>query len=352
MTHSINGQMITLAREAKGMTQRALAARLCVTQATISRYESGWVEIPTEHVAALSAILGRPESFFFWNERLYGASCLFHRRRQKLALRDLKKIHAQVNLLRMQAARLLRHAKVTSDYSFHRLDVYKLGSPEEAARRLRQLWQLPTGPVRNVVNCIEGAGGVVFRCAFGTDKVDGISQWPLDSSDLPPVFFISDAVPGDRERWTLAHEIGHIVMHHLPTDDPEADANRFAAEFLMPSAEIGHELRGLTLPKAAALKGHWKVSMQAIIRWAHVLGRISQNQYEYLYKLMGARGYRTCEPVLIVREEPTLLGEVLRVHRRASGVSIGELSEYMGLLEDDFQSEYLHNSGRVRLFCT
>lgn len=347
MTQPINGQMIALAREARGMTQRALAARLSLTQATISRYESGWVEIPGDHLDALSAVLGRPRSFFLWNERLYGASCLYHRRKQRITLKELNKIHAQVNILRIQAARLLEFTKISSDYSFYRLDIHKLGSPEEAARRLRQLWQLPTGPVRNVVDCIESAGGVIFRCEFGSDQVDGISQWPLDAPELPPVFFVTDTAPGDRERWTLAHEVGHIIMHHLPTDDPEPEANRFAAEFLMPAAEIGPELRGLTLPKAAALKSHWKVSMGAIIRWARALGKITLNQYEYLYKQMGARGYRTCEPVPVVPEEPTLLREVVSVHRRASGATITELSEYLGLLEDDFRSEYM--SGGIRL---
>jgi Zn-dependent peptidase ImmA (M78 family)/DNA-binding XRE family transcriptional regulator len=349
MSQSINGQMITLARETRGITQRALADHLSLTQATISRYESGWAEIPSDIVRRMAIFLGRPESFFFWNERLYGASCLYHRRKQRITQRDLNKIHAQVNLLRIQASRLMQFTNITSDYQFHRLDMRRLGSPEEAARRIRQLWQLPTGPIRSVVNCIESAGGVVFRCAFGSDQVDGISQWPLDAPDIPAVFFVSEAAPGDRERWTLAHEIGHIVMHHLPTDDPEAEANRFAAEFLMPTDEICGELRGLSLPIAAALKNHWKVSMQAIIRWAHMLGRITRNQYEYLFKQMGARGYRTCEPVLIVPEEPTLLGEVLNVHRRASGATIRELSDYLGLLEEDFRAEYLHTTSPVRL---
>lgn len=349
MSQSVNGEMITLAREACGLTQRDLAESLSVTQATISRYESGWVEIPADHLVSLSSVLGRPQSFFFWKERLYGASCLYHRRKQKITVRDLNKIHAQVNLLRMQAARLLQYADVSTDYKFHRLDMKKLGSPEEAARRLRQLWQLPTGPVRNVVDSIESAGGVIFLCDFESDQVEGISQWPLDAPELPPVFFVRDSAPGDRERWTLAHEVGHIVMHHLPTDDPEAEANRFAAEFLMPADEIAADLRGLTLPKAAALKSYWRVSMQAIIRWALVLGKITQNQYEYLFKQMGARGYRTCEPVLIAPEVPRLLHEVLRVHRRSSGATIRELSDFMGLLEADFRSEYLQNAEGVRL---
>ncbi|MEX0585606.1 MAG: hypothetical protein WD176_03115, partial [Pirellulales bacterium] len=67
---------------------------------------------------------------------------------------------------------------------------------------------------------------------------------------------------------------------------------------------------------------------QAIILWATALGRVTESQRDYLFRQMGARGYRKCEPVLIPPEEPSLLGEVVSVHRRASGASIKALSEY------------------------
>jgi Zn-dependent peptidase ImmA (M78 family)/DNA-binding XRE family transcriptional regulator len=349
MKHSVNGQMIALARDAAGLTQRDLATMLSVDQATVSRYESGWSEVLDEHLDALCEHLHRPESFFFWNETPIGASCLYHRRKTKITARELNQIHAHVNILRIQASRLLKHTAIKSDYEFFRLDMNKLGGPKECARRLRKLWQLPTGPVRNVAGSIESAGGIVFRCSFGTRKVDGISQWSMADSDSPPVFFVSDQSPGDRARWTLAHEIAHVVMHHLPTDDPEKEADLFAAEFLMPSHEIERDLRNLTLPKASALKSYWKVSMAAILRWAKTLGKLSENQYEYLFKQMGVLGYRMCEPVPIPAEEPELLPEMVSVYRRASGKSVRELSEYLGIDESEFRSNYLKNLTGIRL---
>jgi len=340
--------MISLGREARGLNQADLAQALGVTQATISRYESGWVDVPQEQLRTLAIILRRPESFFSWDAKIYGASCLHHRRRQKISVRELKQIHAQVNILRIQAERLLRHTDVSSDYSFHRLDMIKLGGPEEVARRMRKLWQLPTGPMRSVIGAIESAGGIVFRCAFGSSLVDGISQWPLDG-DLPPVFFVSSSSPGDRQRFTLAHEIGHVVMHHLPTDEPEIEANRFAGEILMPADEILPDLKDLTLQRAAALKSHWRVSMQAIIKWAQRLQAISVNQSEYLFRQMTARGYRLCEPVPLPAEEPELLPELIHFQRKSSGRQIKNISEEMGLLEEDFREIYLNHRPGLRL---
>jgi len=160
----------------------------------------------------------------------------------------------------------------------------------------------------------------------------------------------ADAVPGDRERLTLCHEIGHVVMHHAPTDeDPEEEANRFAAEFLMPADEIGPELVNLTLPKAAALKSQWKTSMQSIIVHAHRLGQISDNQYQYLFRQLSMRGYRTSEPYPIPPEEPEMFKDVVEFHQRKLRWGLRDLSVYLGESEDNFREKYGQNFSNFRL---
>jgi Zn-dependent peptidase ImmA (M78 family)/transcriptional regulator with XRE-family HTH domain len=348
--NKVNPEMIVLARELKGVTQSELAIAVSLTQATISRYESELIEVPEEHLRVLSHFLERPPSFFFWHERLYGASCMYHRKNRRLAVSELRMIHAKVNLLRIQATRLIRQAKVKSNYSFHRLDPAVYGGPEGCATRLRQLWQMPPGPVRHVPRMIESAGGLVFRCPFGLTRVDGISQWPLDDPQAPPVFFVHQDISGDRARLTLCHEIGHVVMHHTLTgEDVEAEANRFAAEFLMPAEEIGPELHDMTLPKAAALKGYWKTSMQSIIVRSHQLDKISDNQYQYLFRQLSAKGYRTCEPVPIPPEEPTLFRDLLEFHRKSLGRDLEDLAQFLGELEHNFALYYGHNFSNFRL---
>lgn len=341
-----NPDMMTMARERRGMSQRALADALGLTQATVSRYESGLVEPPVEHIKLLGEALDRPESFFYLQERLYGATSLFHRRRKSLSLTEDRKIRAQVNELRIRSMILLRDAEIKSKFEFHRLVSDK--GPQHAARILRQLWQMPAGPVRSVVGSIERAGGIVFRCEFGTKKVDGISQWPIDE-DVPPVFFVNEDVPGDRQRWTLAHEIGHLVLHHLPTDEPEDEADAFAAEFLMPEKEIGPELERLTLPIAAALKGCWRVSIASIVWRAFQLGKITERQYRYLNVQIAERGYKTCEPVPIPCEEPALFRAIIDVHRRSHGRHISELSQMLGMHERQFRDEIWNSVSGLRI---
>jgi Zn-dependent peptidase ImmA (M78 family)/transcriptional regulator with XRE-family HTH domain len=337
-----------LAREWQGMFQATLAKAIGSTQATVSRYESGLITPTDEHLEKIAAALERPLSFFFLEERTYGASSMFHRRRKNLTVAEEKRIHAQVNELRIRASILLLEAEIETRFSFHRLTLDQHG-PEKTAQTIRQLWQLPDGPIRSVVSAIERAGAIVFRCPFGTDKVDGVSQWPLDNDNVPPVLFVREDCPGDRQRFTLCHEVAHLVIHHLPTEDPESEADRFASEFLMPAREIGPELSRLTLQKAAALKCYWKVSMAAIIRRAFDLGKITERQYRYFNIEMTKRGYRKCEPAPIPAEEPALFRAILDVHRNHHHRSPAELSDLLGMFEHQFRREFWQSTLGLRI---
>ncbi|EUA32506.1 hypothetical protein I552_9755 [Mycobacterium xenopi 3993] len=111
------------------------------------------------------------------------------------------------------------------------------------------------GPVVNLTRWMEAAGCLVFEEDFGTQRIDGLSQWV---DDHPIILINANAAP-DRKRLTKAHELGHLVLHsNGPTDQMEDEANRFAAEFLMPADEIRHELRRLDLGKLRDLKREWE----------------------------------------------------------------------------------------------
>ena len=255
--------MGTLAREARSMTQAELAKATSLSQGYISKVEHGVLDLSPERLELIAAALRYPPSFFMQSDRVAGAPCLHHRKRQSMPLLRLRAIHAHINIARMQALRLLEGVEIEAAFGFPRMDIDSYASPEEIAQLLRSHWSMPLGPVHNLIEMIEAAGGLVSRSSFQTDRLDAISQWVPGS---PPFFFLNAEIPGDRLRWTLAHEIGHVTMHYLPSPDQEKEADRFAAEFLMPAREIRPDLQGLSLPKLAFLKQRWKVSMQALIR--------------------------------------------------------------------------------------
>ncbi|WP_151841224.1 ImmA/IrrE family metallo-endopeptidase, partial [Mycobacterium tuberculosis] len=172
----------------------------------------------------------------------------------------------------------------------------------------------PMGPVVNLTRWMEAAGCLVFEEDFATQRIDGLSQWV---DDYPVMLINANAAP-DRKRLTLAHELGHLVLHSTnPTENMETEATAFAAEFLMPESEIRPELRRLDLGKLLELKREWGVSMQALLERAYRMGLVSAEARTKLYKAMNARGWKTKEPGIesIVREKPSLpahIGMTLR----------------------------------------
>ena len=307
------------------MTQSDLARKLSVSQGKISKQEAGLLEVTPDQLAPLAKTLDYTEEFFSQNDALFGLGpFVFFRSRKSLPLTKRKKIEARANILRMRFKRLQRAVEIESPNQFPRIDVdaYK-GGAAEVARRLRRHWNIPAGPINNVVALIESAGGMVFRMPFGIPGVDAVIQCP---SGHPPLFLMNgDVTAGERIRFTLAHEIGHAVMRNSLSADPEKEANEFASEFLMPSAEIGIYLYELTIPKAIALKSYWKVSLRALIFRAHALGRIDHRKYRCLIMAINSKyGFEEPEPVQV--EKPSLVYEIMNLHLNDLNYSFNDLA--------------------------
>lgn len=328
MSGAFNRELLSLARESRGVTQQELAAGVGTTQGRISKIENGILEPPDELVAQFSRFLDYPVSFFHQPESAVGLPAWFYRKRKSLPKRTQYKIAASVNIGRLQVARLLRSADIEHGWTIPQLDIDEYGGDAAGiAREVRGHWHLPHGPIPNLVAVLERAGAIVIPTQFGTDKVDAIA---MSLRGTPPLIFTSSAAPTDRLRFSLAHELGHLVMHTgTPSPEMEQEADEFASEFLMPATDIASELPpGLRLGHLAALKPIWRTSMAALLVRAQRLGRIGEKRYRQLWVEMGRRGWRRREPPeLDLRpESPSALQGLLDFHMNELGYSIDELA--------------------------
>jgi Zn-dependent peptidase ImmA (M78 family)/transcriptional regulator with XRE-family HTH domain len=338
---TVNPLMVMLARESKGMSQTALAGKIGVTQPTLSKVENGELVASEEMVQQLAVALQYPESLFYEELDFRQLPLEFYRRRVKVPAATLKAIRARTNFERMRVRRLLQAADVP-DLRVIRVDP-KQGAeaPARAARQLRIHWNVPPGPIANLIRLIEDAGILVVPFEFENDQVDGLTLYdPRDG--LPPIIFYNSRRTGDRIRLTLAHELAHIVLHHhlaIPAEDAdtEREAFVFAAEFLMPAEDIRSQLTNLNLQKLAALKAHWKVSMQAMVMHALRLGKITDRQRTYLFSQMSRMGYRTKEPVEIAADKPSLLKELLDYYLKDLQIPEARLGGELHLLPFEFR---------------
>lgn len=190
--------------------------------------------------------------------------------------------------------------------------------PECAAQLVRAKWAIGTGPVGHLVRLLENHGVLVVFSPPQTASVDAYSF----ESRLRPVVVLNP-IKRDyyRQRFDVAHELGHLVMH---TDaEPgsriiEEQANRFASELLMPATEIRDLLPatmgGNVWRNLSKLKEQWGVSMQALLFRARRLGRLGDVSYRNAMTTISARGWRRDEPGLInTIEQPSLLPKAIEL---------------------------------------
>lgn len=330
---SFNPALLRLAREAQGWPQTLLATKAGIAQGSISRYEKGLMAPGDAQVEALADALSLPTAFFSQLDARPAA--VQYRSRALRSARKEAKVRARLNMARLIAQRLLDDIAVQPIARFPSPD-RAYTDAAAAAQQLRAGWWLAPGPVESVSDAIEAAGGVVLRVDLGCDEVDAAYLHPL--GDPVRWYFVNTRVnAGDRVRFSLAHELGHAVLHDvdLSPDSKQAEdeSNLFAGAFLIPAEDLRGELpRGrLRVVHLVELKQRWRVSMGAIAIRARQIGAISRDELTAIWKEIGWRGMRTSEPIEIEVERPQILAEALAIQRSAHGLSDAQLALSAGV---------------------
>lgn len=332
-----NPDMLITAREARFLTQSKLANEMNISQPLVGKWEAG-ISAPNQDQVALLAetLCVQPELFFVDRpRRLASMSDFYHRSLSKARRSDVKAIHARCNIVDLQVDRLLSLSDLPKD----RIpDIYPdnhAGDIDKIASMARVAMNIPPGPILNLVDAIEGCGAIIIDRDLEVDDVEALCRWV---PELPKLFFINGARPADRIRFSLAHELGHTVMHFGRDSDlaiAERQANAFASAFLMPAKDIRRDMRpDMVLADFAALKRKWRVSIQSLVKRANSLEAIDKTRYESLFVQISRNGWRKTEPIAIDGETPKVFARLLNKHIEA-GYSRSDLAKLLFVSERD-----------------
>lgn len=363
--------MLVMTREAKGWTQRELATRSGISQAVISKIETGAADVGDERLQHLADVLDCPPALLCRPAvRVDTANtCLHHRRRHsKLSAAATRRIEGIAHLTRVSVEGIFDgiHAQLETDVdvaAFSALESagrqaasssdggdmdagdgvgrFDPSRADAAARLLRRTWGL-AGPIANLVATLETHGILVVFRNLGSRAQDGVSSWPADLTH-PPIIVVNSDISPDRVRFTVAHELGHLLLHRLPSDDAEREANRFAAEFLVPANAIADDLAGLTtgdFARLARLKLYWGTSIGMLIQRALDTGSISDRQFREFRVRLTKLGWDVNEPGQVPEEVPTLLRRALELGRSELGLSDDDLAEFALMTPASFRRHY------------
>jgi Zn-dependent peptidase ImmA (M78 family)/transcriptional regulator with XRE-family HTH domain len=345
MPDTFNHQLLLLARQYRERSQSEVARAAGLNQGHYSRIENGLLpEGPSEdNVRKIATALSFPPAFFYQDDRAVGMPLSvhpFHRKKQSVGDRTIKRVHAELNFRLMHLRRMLESVDTKRVLPLPWLDVDEGGGPREIARKIRAAWMIPPGPIQDLTSLVEQAGIIVVWCEFGA-PIDGVTMMV---PDMPPCIFLNRTTPADRMRASLAHELGHVIMHRVPTDTIVDEAYTFGAELLVPEKELRRDLIGgrITLERLARLKAKWRVSMQFILYQATDLGCIKAHQAQYLWKQIARLGWRTREPVEtdFAHEVPNLFPKVLNLHKDELAYGMADFSELFRMEPNELRYLY------------
>jgi len=321
------GGRIRQARLLAGLTQEKFAALLAengysVTKQAISKYENEGSTPPAQFLLLSAELLSIPNSYFVYQSKSK-VDWLAFRRHSAFPIHDqemVKTYASDIAELQIELQNLL-HPSIAVDLP-PAIRVNSYEDAENAALQLRDQWGLDQHPIENLVQMVEAHQVIVVGWSKGEGKFDGLSGW----CDQYPVTVINTQVQPDRRRFTLSHELGHLVMdtRHLDEDVAEKFANRFAANLLVPTERAIHELgkrrTRLDWDELGILKRKYGLSMAGWVKRAVDLEIITPNHATQLHIQLRQNHWHTREPVEYIADESPVLLDQMAHHATAEGL--------------------------------
>lgn len=334
----LNPTRLAAARKRRGWTLTKLAQETGVSRASLSTYENQHQDPTPQTLATLATALGVAEAFLTGDD-------LDEIPVEAVSFRALSKMTARTRDRGLNAGRI---AILVNDWLEERFDLPAADVPtltgrvpEIAALEVRARWGLGEQPVANMVHLLEAHGVRVYSLTDDTKELDAYClNWHGQ-----PFIFLSREKSGERHRFNAAHELGHLVLHgedKAPNGpEAEAEANRFAAAFLMPSAGVlAQGLHNAHVQRILQAKRRWNVSALAMAHRANELGLMTEWAYRTVCVDLSRMGYRRGEPGGIPHESSQLLTKAMQ-QLRAHDLGAHSIAADLGLETAEVQAYML-----------
>ena len=337
------GGHLRLARAAAGLSLRDLAKKIdnLVTAQAIGKYERDEAMPGSRVLIALARALDVSEDYLVGDREVVLEKVEFRKKRiagrKEEAQVEAKALHLLERYLLVEE--LLGLPSVEWDRPREApYPAHALPEADRAAQSLRQHWGLGIDPIPNLVELLEERGIKVLVVDLA-ETIDGLTARARRvGREAAPVIVLNRRRAGERQRFTLAHELGHMTIQAGRGVDAEKAAHRFAGAFLMPVealwAEIGKHRRQVGWSELFDLKRLFGASVQAITCRCKDLGIFGDGLYRRLFAEFSRRGWRSPpfpEPEAMPAEMPKRFERLCFRALAEGAVSGAKAAELLGM---------------------
>jgi len=308
------GERLEMARKMRGMSQQDLGDQVGVSRMSISKYENNQSVPGSQYLLKLAQALGIKVEYLLRPVEVHLSAPAFRKRAALSKKGEMKILHQTQDWVERY---LQVEALFGIDSKFETPDidtnVQQMEDIEQIAIHLRENWQLGLDPIDNMMEMLEERGIKVWAFNQEADHFDAVVMW---ANEQAPVFVVKDGISGDRQRYNLAHELGHLILRISEGLDEEKAAHRFAGAFLVPEPKVYEELgrfrQHISYEELNLLKHKYGLSMQAWTYRAKDLGVISESKMRSMFIDYSKRGWREKEPGdQILPEQPRKMNQLI-----------------------------------------
>jgi Zn-dependent peptidase ImmA (M78 family)/DNA-binding XRE family transcriptional regulator len=345
------GDRIRQARLAAGLTLDALGEKVGVTHTAIQKYEKGVLNPPSSQLLKLARACGTRVEYFFRTREVELLEPEFRRlatfgktAQEALKIKAVDLIERRVELLGFFPESPILRFEAPEGLP---LRVDDLDELENFADHVREAWKLGLNPIGDLTDTLETLGLLVIVVDEANPEFSGLTATARTSDGRTyPIVAVSSRWPGDRQRFTLAHELGHLLLSgRLAAGINEEKAcDRFAGAFLAPKAAVvqllGHVRRGIEWQELFALKHEFGLSMAGWLQRAKQCGVLTEAAHLALWKRFSSKGWRKNEPgEPVPREHPRLFEQLVYRALGEQYVSETKAAELLGIPMMRFHKE-------------
>ncbi len=316
-------ERIRLARKQAGLSMDALASRIGVTAQSVSKYEHSQATPSPDVLDRIASATGMTLDFMF-RPSLVDLGVAQCRKRKGMPAKTWNRLVAlaQDGIERRLILEEILYGDAPPELAAPTYAVQCPEDAEKAADRLRVRLGLGEAPVPSMVHVAEAIELRIVPISVDvqSDRFDGLAGW---ARGVPyAVYLHNGTFPGDRQRFTLAHELGHIILDMREAIDSGFDeenlANRFAGALLIPRESLLSQMEGtrrVGLSDLLALKSLYGASLQCLVHRAGQCGLIDDATQTAMWIDIKRSGWWTREPNPVTTEKPgkheELLGQAL-----------------------------------------
>ena len=340
-------ERLKLARKRSGLSLRALSSAMggIVSAQAIGKYERAEM-MPSSTVAIALADALEVSLSYLLSPTTVSLESVEFRKLASTKAKDRAAVEGEVldNVDRyLQVEQILGldiPGEDGPDRALFRIDAVE--DVEEAATSVRTDWNLGNGPIPDMTELLEERGIKVFKLTL-PGSVDGLScRVRRSGGDDVPVVVCSTGKSLERQRFTIAHELGHLVLD-IPSTVPEEKAcHRFAGAFLVPGdelfREVGRRRMNFGFDELIEIKHIFGISAAALVMRMCDLGIITQATLRDVFAGIGS-GWRTDEPRPLRRtESPTRFRRLCLRALAESEISESKAAELLRLRVSEIEN--------------